>query len=874
MHHYLRPLLEPDSIALVGASERTGSLGRTVYENLLAGGYKGPLYAVNPGHRTVLGHPSHESLAAIGAPVDLAIIATPPRAVVEVLDSAAIARVKVAVVMSSPGAVDTRAAQDWSRAVAAAAKRNRIRVVGPGALGVIRPEAGLDATYCAPAALPGRLALIAQSGAVATAMLDFATPLGIGFSAVVSLGGGIDIGFGELLDLLLIDVSTDGILLHVEEVGDARAFLSALRAAARTKPVVVLKAGRSLDPVVGIAPDAVFDAALMRAGTVRVQTYTQLFAAARILARGRIPQGDRLAIVANGRGPAVLAADTAADRGLRVTAFTRETAGRLDALLKDDAPRVNPIDVRGDAPPERLAAAVQIALEDPDVDAVVALHVPRPVNPPLAAAQALAVVAKASSKPVLAAWMGAVDRLEVHRALETGQVSNFFTPENAVDALSFLVAYRNNQEWLLEVPPPQPEPQALDLAPLEALRLALAQTSQSVLTSAETCQVLNAFGIGRYAVVDTLVAAQQAMGELRFPVIMELDAPPPTSARAIVRIRRSLPRSWAELHRIGKRAAPSGWTGRIVIRETTRDANAAGLAVDVATDRRFGSVIGIGPVRAAHSIAQRRALLLPPLNARLAADSLARAAGNWAFDQPDHATRDACVDMLTRISALVCALPWVERLELDPVVVAGGRVCVEVAAIEVDPRRKLMRGYPHMAIHPYPVELIGDVALPDGTLVHVRPIRPEDAALERAFVHGLSEQTRYYRFFYRLNELTPAMVTRFTQVDYDRELALVTLAGAASAAPAFVGVARYIVNPDHTSAEFAVVVADAWQRRGVARVLMRGLIVCAKRRGLERLIGTVLRANEPMLAFVRSLGFVVTDDPDDRAQVFVTLVLA
>jgi acetyltransferase len=872
MQHYLRPLLLPDSIALVGASERAGSLGRVVYENLLAGGYKGNLYAVNPRHSTVLERPSYASLAAIGAPVELAVVATPPHAVAQVLDSAAAAKVKVAVVMTAPAGVDTRATRAWSDELAALARRNRIRVVGAGALGVIRPQSGLNATYCAPTAAPGRLALIAQSGAVATAMLDFATPLGIGFSCVISLGGGIDVGFGELLDLLLLDPETDGILLYVEEPGHARTFMSALRAAARTKPVVVLKAGRSLEEAADIGPDVVFDAALMRAGTVRVQTYTQLFAAARILARGRIPRGDRLAIVSNGRGPALLAADRAADHRIELAAFASATAEKLDALLQDDAPRRNPVDVR-DAPPERQAAAVGLALDDPNVDVVVALHVPRPNTGAMQAAQALAEVAHSHEKPVLAGWLGAIDRRDVHDALEAGGVSNFYTPENAVDALAFLAAYRNNQALLLEVPPPQPEPEPFDVAPLEALRLRLADAARNALTHGEAGEVLAAFGLGRAASVDSLDAAEKAVRELRFPVVLELDSLDERSVRRLARSRRSLERAWNELRETAAAALPVGWTGRVVIREAPRDDAMPGVAIGVATDRRFGPVISLGPAHAADSFARRRSLALPPLNARLAADLVAQASGAESDPLPP-ATVDALVVTLTRVSALVCALPWVRRLVLDPVTVAEERTFLGSARFDIDPQRKLLRGYPHMAIHPYPIELIGDVALRDGTLLHVRPIRPEDADLESAFVNGLSEQTRYFRFFYRLAELTPSMLARFTQVDYDRELALVALApGDDAARQVFVGVARYIANPDRTSAEFAVVVADAWQRRGVARVLMRGLIVCAKRRGFERLTGTILRANEPMLAFVRALGFGVEDDAEDPAQVVASLAL-
>lgn len=874
MQHYLRPLVYPESVALVGASEQPGSLGRTVYENLLAGGFNGALYAVNPKHRTVLGQVSHPSLAAIGAPVDLAIIATPADAVADILKSGATARLKVAVLMTAPNLVDRAAVRAWSRNIAAVARHHRIRVIGPGALGVIRPDAGLDATFCAPSALPGRLALIAQSGAVATAILDFATPLGIGFSTVISLGGGIDVGFGELLDLMLVDPLTDGILLYVEDVGNARSFVSALRAAARTKPVVVLKSGRSFDAESDVPHDEVFDAALMRAGTVRVRTYTQLFAAARILSGGRIPHGKRVAIVSNGRGPAVLAADAAADRGLRLGVLAGETKAKLDALLDDGAPRVNPVDLFGDATPERLAGAVRVVLEDPGIDAVVALHVPRPVIPPLAAAQALADVARGSTKPVLAAWMGAVDRQEVHEALESGHVSNFFTPENAIDALSFLVDYRNNQQWLLEVPAQQPEPEPIDVAPIETLRLALAASGRLDLTASEKRLIVHTFGIGRYAVVETIEAAADAVHALRPPWSIELDATGTAATRRTVRSIESLQKAWTELHHAALADPPTRWSGRTVIAETALDANAPGLAVGVASDRLFGPVIFVKPGAAGRSLARRRALMLPPLNARLAADSIAFATAGATASKMDAATTDALIDLLIRVSALVCALPWVRRLDLDPVLFENGRVSVRVAHIDVDPSLRLLRGYPHMAIHPYPVELIGDVSLPDGTLLHVRPIRPEDAEIERAFVHGLSEQTRYFRFFYRMAQLTPAMLARFTQVDYDRELALVAVIGASTPAPEFVGVARYFGNPDHTSAEFAVVVADAWQRRGVARVLMRGLIVCAKRRGFEQLVGTILRENESMLAFVRSLGFTLSDDADDRSQVTATLELA
>ena len=422
----------------------------------------------------------------------------------------------------------------------------------------MRTDIGLNATFCAPMALPGRLALVAQSGAVCTAMLDFAGPMQMGFSTVTSLGGGIDVGFGELLEALVHDPVTDGILLYVESVGEARPFLSALRAAARTKPVVVLKAGRSLERAAdvdalgepGIAPDAVFDAALKRAGTVRVHGYTQLFAAARILAMGRIPRGDRLAIVSNGRGPAVLAADCADDAGVALARFAPDTVAALDALLPPEIPRANPVDVRGDAQPAKLAAVVATALTDPNTDAIVVLHVPRPIVGAIEAAHAVAAVARDSVKPVLGAWLGAVNRPDVHYALEAGGIANFFTPENAVDAFSFLASYRRNQEWLLEVPSSQPDPEPPDFAAAERLRERAAAEGAHAWSPAHTRELLAAFGIATppCAVVTSVADAQAAARRMRYPVTLAFAGTDHDGTQPALTDGRMLARAWRDLH--------------------------------------------------------------------------------------------------------------------------------------------------------------------------------------------------------------------------------------------------------------------------------------------------------------------------------------
>ena len=857
----------PRSVALIGASEREGSLGRTVYENLLRGAYTGQVHAVNPNRRDLLGRPVHASLARIGEPVDLAVIAAPSAKIPGILDKAG-GHVRAAVLLSYPEG-DDASVEAWERELVAVARARRIRLLGPGAFGVVRTNIGLNATFCAPLARPGRLALVAQSGAVCTAMLDFAGPHDIGFSTVVSLGAGLDVGFGELLEALVHDTATDGILLYVESVGDARAFMSALRMAARTKPVVVLKAGRSQERLPArdaagepaISPDRVFDAAIDRAGTVRVRTYTQLFAAARILALGRIPQGDRLAIVANGRGPGMLAADSAMAAGVRLAELGSEARRALAALLPRRVSHDNPVDVRGDATPSRFADAVSIVLSDDAVDAVLALHVPRPIIGAVEAAQAVASAARDARKPVLGAWLGAIERPSVKEALDAGHVGNFYTPENAVDAFAFLAAYRRNQEWLLEVPPSRPDPSPPDLLAADDVRR---RARGPLLLPDETHALLAAFGIDAAPmhVVGTLEQALAAARALRYPVTLTLETADGVVERAGLPHGRAVERAWRDLTKLHE---PSSIT-RMAVQCAAPVSVAGACAIALTTDEVFGPVVCAGPSTRGFAAAQARATMLPPLNRRLAGDLL-RAAGI--------ASHDALVALVLKVSTIACMLPWVRALALDPVVVAGTRAHIAAARVAVDPAREAVSGYRHMAIHPYPVELEGTIELPGGTVLALRPIRPEDAEIERRFVAGLSDETRYFRFFYRLHELTPAMIGRFTQVDYDRELALLALTSDphAPGGQAIVGIARYIANPDFANAEFAVVVTDAWQRRGVASALMKALIACARSKGLRTLHGVVLRANQNMLQFVQRLGFVVHEDAEDPEQVNVSLAL-
>jgi acetyltransferase len=531
----------------------------------------------------------------------------------------------------------------------------------------------------------------------------------------------------------------------------------------------------------------------------------------------------------------------------------------LDALLPPPLPRRNPVDVRGDASAARFADAVAAVLADEDVDAVLALHVPRPATGAADTAHAVAAVARDAAKPVLAAWLGAIDKPSVKEALDAGRVANFYTPENAVDAFSFLAAYRRNQQWLLEVPPSHPEPSPPDLAAAEKVRR---RAERAPLPPGDAHKLLAAFGIACVAtrIVRTLPQAQAAARELGYPVALTVQDGEPVE-RAGLPNRRALERAFREL-----RPQRQHRFGRVAVQPSARAGASGACAVMLVHDQVFGPVIGVGPASRGVATAQPRAVMLPPLSRRLATDLL-RASGMTAHE--------ALVTLVQQVSSIACLLPWVRAIALDPVVVVGDRVEVAWARVDVDPARIGDIDYRHMAIHPYPVELEGTLALPDGTPLAVRPVRPEDAEIERRFVAGLSEETRYFRFFYRLHELTPAMIGRFTQVDYDREVALLALTPDASSpgGQAIVGIARYIGKLDRVTAEFAVVVADAWQRRGVASALMHALMSAAARKGVQELHGVVLRSNQNMLRFVRRLGFAVNDDPDDPEQVIAVRTL-
>ncbi|MBN1238349.1 MAG: bifunctional acetate--CoA ligase family protein/GNAT family N-acetyltransferase [Gammaproteobacteria bacterium] len=885
-------IFEPGSVAVIGASERPGSLGRVVFRNLVDAGFPGPLYPVNPKHDSIGGRRCFARIGDVGAPVDLAVIVSPARTVPGVIAECGAAGVGAAVILSG----GFREAGDEGRAledeVVAAAARHGIRFLGPNCLGVLRPAARLNASFSHAMAEPGRIALVSQSGAVCTALLDWAAARDIGFSNVVSTGIGADVDFGEILDYLLLDTATKAIMLYIEGVHDARRFMSALRAASRAKPIVVMKVGRhALGERAAIShtgalvgADEVFDAALDRAGVVRVTEYADFFAVAETLHVGTAGRGPRLAIVTNGGGPAVMAADAVADKGLELAELTDASARALDAVLPAASSRANPVDVLGDADAERYTAALRVCLADPDVDAVLAILIPTALTKPLDVAQGVIEAARQADKPLLTCWMGDAAMRPSWASFREHRVPVFRSPEDAVEAFAAVAAHYRNRQLLLQAPDPLRRRAPPDTEAARRIVEAAIVDGRRVLDPLESQAVLAAFHIpvlGSVAARSADEAVEHARG-IGYPLAMKLLSPDVTHKTDVGGVRLdvagddAVARAFGEIVGAARAARPDARIGGVLLEPMRRSSNARELMLGIVADPVFGPVLSVGLGGTMVEIVGDKAVELPPLNHYLTERMIDRTrAAKYlkTFRGKPEADRGAVVDAVLRLSEIACELPWVEELDINPLLVDESGATAIDARVVLRPAPRSALPYSHMAIHPYPSHLAWSYVLRDGVTMRMRPIRPEDALLEKRFVEQLSERSRYLRFMYSLRELTPEMLSRFTQIDYDREMALIAIVETEQGDEQ-VGVARYVANADPRSCEFAVVVADRWQGHGIATRLLRNLIDVARERRFERMDGIVLRENVNMLALARELGFRERAVADDPKLVQIVLELA
>jgi len=890
--HYFAPLFEPGTVAIIGASERAGSVGAVLVQNMLSADYRGKLYAVNPRHPSVRGIPCFATIGDVPRRVDLAVIATPAATVPEVVNACGEAGVRAAVVVSAGFSESGPAGAKLERALLENARRHRLRVLGPNCLGILRPDIGLNATFARGQALPGSLGLISQSGAVCTAMLDWATPNGVGFSCVASLGGSTDVDFGEIVDYLVNDPLTEHILLYIEGVRDARRFMSALRAAARVKPVILMKVGRQpagsraamshTGALVGA--DDVFDAAVRRAGVVRVGTIGELVAAAHALSSHVRARGDRLAVITNGGGPGVMAADRAADLGIALAQLAPATIEVLVKALPSNWSQGNPIDLIGDADAARYRAALVACLADRGVDGVLVILTPQAMTEPLEVAKVVVECAQSSDKPLLACWMGEGQLAASWRLLAERRIPAFHTPEPAVAMFAHVSAFYRNQKMLLQTPGPLSDYPAPDVAGARLVIETALGEHRVVLSEMESKAVLAAFRvpIARAVRVHSPDEAMLVAQEFGFPVAMKIDSPDITHKSDVGGVKLNIANAQAareayrEIADDVARLRPEARVSGIIVEPMVLRPNSRELMVGVVCDPVFGPAITFGTGGTAVEVHADRAVALPPLNATLVGELIngtraSRVLGEFRHMPP--VDRTALEAVLLRISEMVCELPWIREMDVNPLLLDESGAIALDARIVVGRPAPALRRYGHMAIHPYPTHFVSQWSAPDGRRVTVRPIRPEDAQVEQEFVKQLSAEARYFRFMDTIRELTPQMLVRFTQIDYDREMAFVAIFAGANGRETEVAVARYITNPDGLSCEFAIVVDDEWQRTGLGRYLMTQLIEVARARELASMSGEILAANTGMLKLAGSLGFQIGESPADPSLRRATLSL-
>lgn len=871
MRHSLDPFFRPRSVAVFGASVTPGRVGNILMRNLLENPFGGVVLPINPKRKSVQGVHCYPDLASVPEKVELAVIATPAVTVPGLVRECVAHGIPAAIIISAGFAelgAEGRKLEDAIREAAQA----KIRIVGPNCLGIIHPTGNLNASFAASMAEPGHVALLSQSGAICTAILDWARQTHVGFSSFVSVGSMLDVDFADLMDYFADDPATRSIVLYMESIGDVRKFLSAARSVSRTKQVIVVKAGRHEASARAAAShtgalagaDAVFDAAFRRAGVLRVMTISDLFHMSEILAMQPPPRGPALAIITNAGGPGVMASDALMLNGGQLATLGAETLATLDAALPSFWSHANPIDILGDATPERFRLAVEACVKDASVQGILVLLTPQAMTDPTETARQLQPFAHVPDKPILACWMGGSAVRPGIDLLNTAGVPTFDAPEPAIGAFLHMVQYRRNQELLYETPPALPEDTAPNTSRVRQIFQRVRAAGRSLLTEVEAKEVLDAYGVPVVPTIpcrnsDEAVAAANRIG---YPVVLKLLSTTITHKSDVGGVQLNLAdenvvrRAFAlietNVQRVGKPSAFDGVSVQPMVRECGHE-----LIIGSSVDRQFGPVILFGAGGVLVEVFKDRALGLPPLNRTLARRLMERTRIYEALkgvrgQKPVNI--EALETLLTRFSLLLVDFPEIQEIDLNPVLAMPERVLALDARLLLGPAETPPEQRPRLAIHPYPNQYVGSFRLKDGREAIVRPIRPEDEPLITALHAGHSEHTIRMRFFSMVKTLSRDSLIRLCHLDYDREMAL-TAVLRDDGGPRLLGVSRYYLNPETGEAEFALVVSDAYQRQGLGRHLMQRLIAVARERGVKRLIGQVLAENAPMLRLLNSLGF-------------------
>ena len=874
---HLDSLFDPHSVAVFGASDRPGRVGSTVWNNLRQGGFKGDRWAVNPRCTSIDGERVFPDVAALPAAPDLAVICTPPATVAGLIDELGARGTCAAIVLSAGFDAQQR------QAMLDAARRHLLRIMGPNCLGLLSPHAGLNASFAHTGAQPGGLAFVSQSGALVTAVLDWANGRGIGFSHCISLGEHADVDFGDLLDWLATDARTHAILMYVESITSARKFMSAARAAARNKPVLLVKAGRSPQGQAAAAShtgalagsDLVYDAAIRRAGMLRVDTLEDLFLAAETLAHFhglptplQAPWLERLTLVTNGGGGGVMAADAAQIAGIELAPLSEGTFKTLDAVLPPNWSRANPVDIIGDAPVQRYVDTLKTLLDDKTSGTLLFMHAPTAIVPSGEIANALVPLAQAAPGRLIGCWLGDAAVQGARATFRAAGIPCHDMPEEAVRAFSMLVTYRHNQQQLLQTPSSRASQAPPDLVRVRALIDQVLADGRDMMNEPEAKALLQAAGL---PVVETRVveptaeAALSAARAIGYPVALKILSAQISHKSDVGGVALDLEddaavvRACADiLRRVASRRADAKVSG-FTVQSMVHRPHALELIIGSSVDSLFGPVILFGQGGTAVEVVADRAIALPPLNGPLARALIARTRiakllQGWR-DVPA-VNMDALVDALQSISQLLADEPRIAEIDINPLLADARGVIALDARVRVSAAAP--GGAANFAVLPYPSELVEHCEW-QGRQLTLRPVRPEDEDQHRAFLQRLDPLDVRMRVFYSRRQIEHSELARLTQIDYGREMAFIATEPTTGGGEETLGVARALCDPDNQDAEFAIIVRSDLKGGGLGRRLMDKLIGHLRTRGTQRLVGTVLAENQRMLQLARELGFTQED---------------
>ena len=863
--HPERPVFDsmfsPHSVAVIGATERPGSVGRTILDNLAIPEFKGKVFAVNPKHRKLLQHTCYPSIGKVPGPVDLAVIVTPAPTVPALVGQCVDARVRSAVIISA--GFKERGAQgaDLERQIQAELRRGSMRLVGPNCLGLMNPWSGLNATFAECLALKGNVAFLSQSGALLTAILDWSLREQVGFSAIVSTGSMLDVNWGDLISYYGEDRKTQSILIYMESVGDARSFLSAAREVALSKPIIVIKAGRT-DAASKAASshtgaltgsDEVFDAALRRCGVLRVQSISDLFYMAETLSKQPRPRGPRLTILTNAGGPGVLATDALIANGGQLATLSADTVTSLSTFLPPHWSHANPIDILGDADPERYAKALEVAAADPASDGLLVVLAPQGMTDPAEVAKGLAPYAKSSGKPLIASWMGGKEIAAGEHILSAAGIPTFSYPDTAARAFDYMWNYSEHLRGLYETPAIADTLSGAETRKSDAQKLLqqVLSRGRGLLTESESKQLLQLYGI---PTVPTHVATNEQdaaakAAALGYPVVLKLHSETITHKTDVGGVRLNLMDekavrvAYREIGQAVTRSAGKEAFQGVTVQPMVRT-DGYELILGSSLDPVFGPILLFGSGGQLVEVYRDRALGLPPLNSTLAERLMEQTKIHRALQgvrgRPP-VDLAALRRVLVAFSQMVLELPRIAEIDINPLIASPEKVlALDARVVLVDPKIA-DPALPKPAIRPYPLQYVSQWKMKNGVTVTIRPIRPEDEPAMVKFHGLLSDETVYLRYFHMAKLDTRVAHERLLRkcfIDYEREMALVAeLPGAdGDATPAIIAVGRLSRLPFSGEAELAVVVADAYQHYGLGGELISRLIKIARVEGVAKIV--------------------------------------